>query len=74
MSYFSDPTHWALCYLRGRAEAFLRGRLTVGNVLGAARKAVALGVSDSDVATLLANYGVHWNAADEALTSCSVAD
>lgn len=61
MSYFADPGHWALSYLRGRIEAFRRGRLTIANVLGAARKAVALGVSHADVATLLAEYELTWD-------------
>jgi hypothetical protein len=53
---------WALGYLRGRAEAFVRGRLTLGHVLGAARKAITLGVNHDDIAALLANYGLTWDA------------
>jgi hypothetical protein len=67
VSYFTDPSHWALSYLRGRAESFRRGRLTIGNVLGAARKAVALGVSHADVSTLLAEYGLTWDEAGDEL-------
>jgi hypothetical protein len=62
VSYSVGPSKWALCYLRGRAEAFVRGRLTLGHVLGAARKAITLGVHHDDIATLLADYGLMWDA------------
>jgi hypothetical protein len=61
MSYVTDPAQWSLCYLRGRAEAFMRGRLTMANVLGAARRARALGADHRDIAALLDRYGLRWD-------------
>ena len=61
-------TGWALGYLRGRAEVFARrGRLTLAHLRGAVRKAMALGASYSDIATLLAAYGLSWDVEHEVL-------
>jgi hypothetical protein len=67
MSFATNAPGWALGYLRGRAEAFRRGRLTLANVQGAARKALSLGASYSDIANLLAAYGLAWDLEHEVL-------
>ena len=67
MSFPTSPPAWALGYLRGRAEAFRRGRLTLSYVRGAVRKALALGTSYADVAHLLATYGLTWDVEHEVL-------
>ena len=63
----TNPRVWALGYLNGRAEAFRRGRLTGNYVRGAVRKALALGVSRTEVANLLAGYELTWDAERELL-------
>jgi len=67
MSFATNAPGWALGYLRGRAEAFRRGRLTLANVRGAVRKALALGASYADVAALLAGHGLSWDVDHEIL-------
>ena len=71
MSYLTNPSAWALGYLKGRARAFSRGNLTVANVLGAARKALALGASYHDIAAVLAIYGLAWDPALNVLSQVS---
>ena len=67
MSFPTNAPAWALGYLRGRAEAFSRGRLTLAYVRGAVRKALSLGASYSDVADLLSAYGLSWDLEHEVL-------
>lgn len=61
MSFVTNAPDWALGYLRGRVEAFCRGRLTLAHVRGAARKALELGASDAQIAKVLAPYGLTWS-------------
>jgi hypothetical protein len=67
MTFATNAPAWALGYLRGRAEAFRRGRLTLEYVRGAVRKALALGVDYSDIANVLAAYGLTWDVEHEIL-------
>ena len=63
----TDAPGWALGFLRGRAEGFRRGRLNLAHVRGAVRKALVLGANYSDIATLLAAYGLTWDLEHEVL-------
>jgi hypothetical protein len=61
-----DPHHtqreWALAYLRGRADAYRRGTLTAGNLVGAVHMALKRSISLNDIRTLLDPYGLEWDA------------
>ena len=52
---------WALGYLRGRAHAFRRGKLSLANVAGAVRLARARQVRDADVRLILSPFGLDWD-------------
>jgi hypothetical protein len=67
MSFATNAPGWALGYLRGRADAFRRGRLTLASVRGAVRKAQALGANYADIANVLATYGLTWDVEHEVL-------
>ena len=56
MAYYTNPSEWALGYLRGRAKGFAKGNLTITHVLGAARRAFALGATPKDIAAVLETY------------------
>jgi hypothetical protein len=60
-----DKKQQGLAYLRGRAEGFRRGILTIANVEGGARMARRYGATDGEVAALLGPYGLHWDETEE---------
>ena len=61
---------WALAYLRGRADALRRGKITLHNVEGAVRLALLRGATLSDVETTMARYNLCWQEESESLIQC----
>jgi hypothetical protein len=61
---------WALAYLRGRADALRRGKITLHNVEGAVRLALQRGATLRDVETLMARYDLCWEQDSESLIPC----
>ena len=61
-----EPPHdnareWALAYLRGRAEAYQRRKLSAGNIVGAVHMALKRNVPPGEIRALLADYGLDWD-------------
>ena len=52
-----DRTKFGLGFLKGRADSFRRGLLTIAHVEGAASMAARYGVADHDIAAMLIVYG-----------------
>jgi hypothetical protein len=59
---FHTQREWALAYLRGRAEAYRRRKLTSGSLVGAVHMALKRSVALNEIRTLLAQYGLDWDA------------
>jgi hypothetical protein len=55
-------------YLEGRARAFQRGSVPLGQVTGAIGLARRHGVPDEDIAAVLKEYGLAWDPKDGTLT------
>ena len=62
-----DETAWALAYLRGRANAFHRGTLTLSNLVGAVHVALRSSASVEDVRSVLLGFGLDWDPDQNAL-------
>lgn len=52
---------WALGYLRGRAEAYRRRKLTAGDIVGAVQMALKRQVGLAEIRALLADHGLDWD-------------
>ena len=52
---------WELSYLRGRAEAFRRGRLPLAQVASAVHVALRRNATIEDVQEVLAMFALEWN-------------
>lgn len=53
---------WARATLVGRANAWRRGNITLANLSGSVPVMLRHGMSLDDIVTLLATYGLRWDA------------
>jgi hypothetical protein len=63
-----DQKRYALGFLKGRAEGFRRGLLTIANVEGGAKMAARYGATDGEIAGLLSEYGLAWHGSEARVT------
>jgi hypothetical protein len=66
----ADKLAWALDYLRGRAKAMARGKITLNNLEGAVRHALARGATIVAVESVLAGYNLCWDTDSNTLVPC----
>jgi len=64
-----DRRKFGLGFLKGRADSFRRGLLTIAHVEGAANMAARYGVADHDIAAMLIVYGLAWDGRRRAVTT-----
>ena len=63
-----DQKRYALGFLKGRAEGFRRGLLTIANVEGGAKMAARYGATDGEIGGLLSEYGLEWHGSEACVT------